>query len=289
LAEGLRTLRRKRRIVGKIRQITRAMKLVSAAKLKRATARWEQASYYCAQLDGACARAAEAAGQRLLPLAELPGPGASALLVIAGDKGLCGAYNASVVARAAQFAAQREAVSVFTVGGRTAELARQARLRVVRELPGLVDRLQGRDASELAAELLARYRSGEVARVDVCYARFVSRLVYQPTVVTLLPMFAAPAEAAVAAALGDALFEPAPPRLVEDLLPVRLRAQVLRLLLEAAAAEHSARLLAMSAATENAEEMLEILTRQINRARQAQITSELLDVVAGADALTSQA
>lgn len=288
MAEGLRTLRRKRRIVGKIRQITRAMKLVSAAKLKRATARWEQASYYCAQLDGACARAAEAAGQRLLPLAELPGPGASALLVIAGDKGLCGAYNASVVARAAQFAAQREAVSVFTVGGRTAELARQARLRVVRELPGLVDRLQGRDASELAAELLARYRSGEVARVDVCYARFVSRLVYQPTVVTLLPMFAAPAET-VAADAGDALFEPAPPRLVEDLLPVRLRAQVLRLLLEAAAAEHSARLLAMSAATENAEEMLEILTRQINRARQAQITSELLDVVAGADALTSQA
>lgn len=289
MPEGLRVLRRKRRIVAEIRQITRAMKLVSAAKLKRTITRWERANYYCAQVEGAVAKAAAAAGQELVPPTELPGTGRSALLVVAGDKGLCGAYNATVVARAARFCEQHEQVVVMTVGGRTTELARQARLTVVREFPAIADKLMGQDVNDISAHLLGLYASGKVQRVDVCYARFVSRLRSEPTVATLLPMTRPGAEPPAPATVGDHLFEPAPVVLVEDLLPMRLRAQLQRIMLEAAASEHSARLVAMSTATDNAEEMLASLTRQINRARQAQITSELLDVVSGAAALTTQA
>lgn len=291
MADSLRVLRRKRRIVGEIRQITRAMKLVSAAKLKRTMATWERVKFYFSQLDGALQVALAAAGPDALHRADRPAPvGRLGLLLVAGDKGLCGAYNSSMVSRAVQFAqAHEQQVSVLTVGARAAELARRAQLRVISEYPAVADKLQGHDAAQVAAHLLRLYESGEVDQISVCYARFVSRLTYEPTTLTVLPFSPDRPDQAATDAADGYLFEPDPGRLLRDLMPLRLRAQVHELLLEAAAAEHSARLMAMSAATENAEDMLESLGRQINRARQAQITSELLDVVSGADALADQA
>jgi len=287
VAENLRTLRRKRQIVGEIRQITRAMKLVSAVKLKRAMTAREHTGFFSAQLSDAVEIAAAEAG-RDLEHPYLTGRPVQhvGLLVIAGDKGLCGAFNSNIIGRARQFAGSAKAdVVTCTVGGRTAEMSRRARLHVQKQFAAVSDKLRGQDAQQVASYMLRLYDTGEVDEVHVCYGRFVSRMTQQPDVVQLLPLEIEPASAPSA---DRYLFEPPAGRLLVDLLPMLVRALIHHLLVETAASEHSARLAAMTAATENAEEMIEGLTRQINRARQAQITRELLDVVSGADALQSQ-
>lgn len=288
MAENLRTLRRKRLIVGEIRQITRAMKLVSAVKLKRAMAAREHTDFFASQLSDAVAIAASEVGPEPehpylvgRPVRQV------GLLVVAGDKGLCGAFNSNIIARARQFAgAQQVDVLTYTVGGRAAEMSRRARLRVQGQFAAISDKLRGQDAQQIAAYLLRLCDTGELDELHMCYARFVSRMTQEPEVVQLLPVQIGPRPGDAA---GQYLFEPPPRRLLGDLLPMLVRAQIHHLLVETAASEHSARLTAMTAATDNAEEMIEGLTRQINRARQAQITRELLDVVSGADALQSQA
>jgi len=286
--ENLRKLRRKRHVVGEIRQITRAMKLVSAAKLKRTTKARETVDYYFSQFSGAISVATVGAGSdfrhplmRTRPLERV------GLLVVAGDKGLCGGFNAGIVSRARSFVESQEVpVDVMTMGARTSEMCWRAQLRVTREFPAMLDRLQGQDAAAIADYALGLFRRGEVDSLHVCHARFISRTATEPAIECLLPI--APSKAADGDP-DDHLFEPVPGRLLADLLPAYVRAQVYQMLLETAVSEHSARLLAMSTATESAEEILEDLTRLINRSRQAQITRELLDVVGGADALEHQA
>jgi len=286
--ENLRTLRRKRHVVGEIRQITRAMKLVSAAKLKRTQQARETVDYYYSQLAGAISVATVGAGVEFLhPLVRTRPVKRIGLLVIAGDKGLCGGFNAGIVSRARSFVEDQVVpVDVMTVGNRTAEMCSRAQLRVIREFPAMLDRVQGRDASAIADYALELFRRGHVDSLHVCYARFVSRMTTTSAIERLLPI------SLPEAADGDPkdhLFEPEPNQLLADLLPVYVRAQMYQFLLETAVSEHSARLMAMSAATDSAEEILEDLTRLINRSRQAQVTRELLDVVGGADALEHQA
>ncbi len=288
MPENLRTLRRKRHVVGEIRQITRAMKLVSAAKLKRAQKARETVDYYYSQLAGALSVVAVGAGVEFLhPLLQVRPVERVGLLVVAGDKGLCGGFNAGIVSRARRFVEDQVVpVDVMTVGNRAAEMCSRAQLRVLREFPAMLDRMQGQDAAAIADYALGLFRRGEVDSLHVCHARFISRMTTESVIERLLPV--APPEAA-AGDPDDHLFEPEPDQLLADLLPAYVRAQMYQLLLETAVSEHSARLLAMSAATESAEEILEDLTRLINRSRQAQVTRELLDVVGGADALEHQA
>ncbi len=285
MPENLRALRHKKRIVGEIRQITRAMKLVSAAKLKRALSARDRAMFYYSQVAEATALTMAHSSPGLRdPLIDGRSVERIGLIAVAGDKGLCGGFNASVIGRAIEFARQQDVpVDVLTVGGRAAEMARRAMLHVRREYPAMVDKLQGRDAVAMAAQTLAMYEAGDVDAVYVCYPRFVSRMVNEPTIERLLPVEPPKSEAATDDGLY--LFEPEPDELLTRLLPMYVKAQVRQFMLEAAASEHSARLMAMSAATDSAEDILEELTRFINRARQAQITSDLLDVVGGADAL----
>lgn len=287
MPENLRTLRRKRHVVGEIKQITRAMKLVSAAKLKRTMKARETVDYYYSQLSDAISVAtvgADAGFQH--PLLQTRPVERVGLLVIAGDKGLCGGFNAGIVSRARGFVEEQDVpVDVMTVGNRAAEMCSRAQLRVIREFPALLDRLQGLDATAMADFLLNLFAGGEVASIHVCYAQFVSRMTTKPVIERLLPLmvtFDADSDP------DDHLFEPDPREMLGDLLPSCVRAQMYRVLLETAVSEHSARLLAMSAATESAEEILEDLGRLINRSRQAQVTSNLLDVVGGADALENQ-
>ena len=290
MASNLRILRRKRRIVGEIRQITRAMKLVSAAKLKRTIATRAKVQHYFSELSEAVGLVAAAAGPEVAnPWAEQREVETVGLVVVAGDKGLCGAYNSSIIGRALEFAeAQRARVVTLTVGTKAAEMLKRTDLVIAEEFPALVDKLHGRDAAQMTDHLLDLYRGGEVDKIDVCYGEFISSMVQRPALTTLLPVTFDQADMAATAAADRYLFEPEPAQLLVNLMPRYLRAQVHNRLLESAAAEHSARLTAMSAATDNAEEMLEVLTRQINRARQAEVTRELLDVVSGADALQSQ-
>jgi len=284
--ENLRTLRRKREIVGEIRQITRAMKLVSAAKLKRTT-NWRTAAHsYFDELRETLALVVPQVGEGFShPYLRVREVRRIGLLVVAGDKGLCGAFNANVIAQARRFARRSRArVELITVGTRTGEMARRARLNVVRQFPAIHERERGADVQDIAHYLLAAYDQGEHDEVRVCYARFVSRISSEPAVERVLPVPVPepPTEA------EQQILEPSPEELVAAILPKYVAARIFDMLLSSAAAEHSARVMAMTAATDNADDMIEQLTRQINRKRQADITRELLDVVTGADALSQQ-
>jgi F-type H+-transporting ATPase subunit gamma len=284
--ENLRVLRRKREIVGEIRQITRAMKLVSAAKLKRAL-NWRDAAHeYDTALEETLAVVAAHAGEIEHPfLVERPVERVG-LLLVAGDKGLCGAFNASIISAARRWVRGIGArVNTVTVGTRSAEMARRARLHVVREFPAINERERGTDAQEIARYVMGMFERDEVQQVHACYARFLSRINNEPDVRQILPVPLPEPEA-------DAqphIFEPSAPELAQKLIPQYVVARVFEVLLSSAASEHSARLMAMTAATENAEEMIGDLTRGINRARQANITRDLLDIAAGADALGQRA
>ncbi|MGC9317365.1 MAG: ATP synthase F1 subunit gamma [Armatimonadota bacterium] len=285
MPENLRTLRRKREIVGEIQQITRAMKLVSAAKLKRAMS-WRQAvDAYHDEVESALSLIAGHVPDLSHPWLAEREVARVGLLLVAGDKGLCGAFNANLVREARQFVRESSVrVRTYTIGTRTAEMARRARLNVVREFPAIHERERGADVQDVARYVTAAYETGEVDRVVICYARFLSRISNEPHIERLLPV-------QIPAARPDPelhIFEPDLDELVEQLVPQYVTARVFRALVSSAASEHSARLMAMTAATDNAEEMLEDLTRDINRARQSEITRELLDVVGGADALQRQ-
>jgi F-type H+-transporting ATPase subunit gamma len=280
--ENLRVLRRKREIVGEIRQITRAMKLVSAAKLKRSMDWRSAAQDYYTELEAALALvASQAEGVRHPYLISRPVE-RIALLLVAGDKGLCGAFNAQMIARAREFRDSADApIQTITVGARTAEMARRARLNVVREFPAINEREQGADVRGIARHVMRLYETGEVDQVTCCYSRFLSRINNEPDVENVLPvpLPEPPREESAP------IFEPPAPGLLHAVLPQYIVARIFQLLLSTAVSEHSARLMAMTAATDNAEEMIGDLTRLINRARQAAITEELLDIAAGADAL----
>ncbi len=287
MPENLRVLRRKREIVGEIRQITRAMKLVSAAKLKRAMTWRTAAQDYYTEVEAALSVVAAYAGEIEHPYFDEDRPVQRiGLLLVAGDKGLCGAFNSQIIGRAREFARTAEArVVTVTVGGRTAEMARRARLSVVREFPAINERERGGDVQEIARQVMGMYERGDVDRVTCCYSRFLSRISNQPDVQQVLP--APPPEPLEE--MNAPIFEPDALELARAMLPQYIEARIFQLLLSTAVSEHSARLMAMTAATENAEEMTDDLTRDINRARQAAITNELLDIAAGADAMGQKA
>ena len=283
MPENLRVLRRKREIVGEIRQITRAMKLVSAAKLKRSMDWRSAAQDYYTEVEAALAVVAAFARGVSHPYLEEREPVENVgLLLVAGDKGLCGAFNSQIIARAREFVHSSKArVSTITVGARTAEMARRARLNVVREFPAINERERGSDVRDIARHVMRIYDRGEVDRVVCCYSRFLSRISNEPDVQQVLPvpLPEPPADA------KPPILEPPAGELLKEMLPQYIVSRIFQLLLSAAVSEHSARLMAMTAATDNAEEMIGDLTRLINRARQAAITEELLDIAAGADAL----
>ena len=287
MPENLRVLRRKREIVGEIRQITRAMKLVSAAKLKRAMTWRTAAQDYYTEVETALSVVAGAAGSIEHPYFDEERPVANiALLLVAGDKGLCGAFNAQIIGRAREFVHNaEERVVTVTVGTRAAEMARRARLNVIREFPAINERECGGDVQEIARYVMGMYDRGDVDQVSCCYSLFLSRISNQPDVQRVLP--ASPPEPIEE--LDTPIFEPDAPELARAMLPQYIEARIFQLLLSTAVSEHSARLMAMTAATENAEEMTGDLTREINRARQAAITNELLDIAAGADAMGQKA
>jgi len=280
--ENLRVLRRKREIVGEIRQITRAMKLVSAAKLKRSMDWRTAVERYYTELEAALALVASHATEVEHPYLSGRPVERIGLLLVAGDKGLCGAFNSQMIGRARELARETDVrIETVTVGARTAEMARRARLNVVREFPAINERECGADVRQVARYVMRLYGSGEVDQVTCCYSRFLSRISNEPDVQQVLPVpLPEPPREETAP-----IFEPAAPELVRMMLPQYIIARTFRLLLSTAVSEHSARLMAMTAATENAEEMIGDLTRLINRARQAAITNELLDIAAGADAL----
>jgi F-type H+-transporting ATPase subunit gamma len=288
---SLRDIRNRITSVKSTRQITKAMKMVAAAKLRRAQDAILKTRPYAQLLDKALGRVAaraladEATSHPLL--AQRPARLAE-VVVITSDRGLAGGFNSNIIRRTQRFLTehgeQYEKVELATVGRKAKDFLRARKLDVRKDFVGVHQGLNYGKAEAIAQEYVARFVAGEVDAVFLCYNEFKSAISQTPVVVQLLPIQPPEAELAQAATV-DFLYEPSREALLADLLPRQVAMQVWRALLESAASEHGARMSAMESATKNAEEMIAALTLQYNRARQAYVTKELMEIVGGAEAL----
>jgi len=293
---SVQDLKRRIRSITNTRKITKAMELVASARLRRAQARIEAMRPYADRMLELMGVTARAAGSVRLPLLERREEVSRvALLPITADRGLAGAFNAQVLRRA--FALERElrvdGVEVkWLASGRRGRSSLTFRgYELIQAWQGFSERPEYADAQAIARRAAELYASEEVDRVIVVYNRFQSALVQQVTVQDLLPIpekviEGGEDEGEQAALRGDFIYEPEPEQILERLLPVYVETELYRALLESAASEQGARMTAMRNASSNAGDLIATLTLAMNRARQAEITQEILEVVAGADALT---
>ncbi|MXW02950.1 MAG: ATP synthase F1 subunit gamma [Holophagales bacterium] len=291
-------LRRRIRSVKNTQQITKAMKMVAAAKLRRAQDQILATRPYALELRKVTEHlAAVAAGEVEHPLLtphedegdDRAAFGKTLVLVVTGDKGLCGAFNAHVQRRTEQeMAALNGGGEILALGNRGADFFthRGAPMRGARR--GLFKDLSYATAQDLAAEVSNAYADGEYDAVYAVYNEFISVLSQRVSWERLLPIAREDVlghEGASANGHRPYLYEPSEAEILNDLLPRFVTFQIYRVLLESQAAEHAARMTAMDSATKNAGELIDTLTLQYNRSRQAEITTELIEVVSGANAL----
>jgi len=271
------------------RQITRAMKLVAAAKLRRAQDRVTAARPFAEKIMEVLGRIVARADASLHPLLARREAKRVDLLVIASDRGLCGGFNANILRKAEAFLLEREPRGVsmsISVTGRKARAYFRRRGREMRKVLADLRREPNVTlAAEIGDDLIAHYVSEETDEVWILYSEFRSAISQRPTLQRILPLGELPVGAAEADDTFDYKYEPSPDELLQDLLPGYVHVQVLRGLLESAASEQGARMTAMDSATNNASDMIDRLTLLYNRARQASITKELVEIVSGAEAL----
>ncbi|MFL6018434.1 MAG: ATP synthase F1 subunit gamma [Gaiellaceae bacterium] len=289
-------LRRRVRAVTNTRKLTKAMELVASARLRRAQERIEAMRPYADRMLELMAGTARAsASVRGLPLLQRRDVHTVAIVPVTGDRGLAGAFNAQILRRAMSVSRELEAQNVqvrwLPVGRKGTASLRFRRLELQGQWGGFSDNPSYGDAQAVAHRLAELYVNEEVDRVVLVYNAFVSALVQRVTVSDVLPISedvleTSDEERERDRLVGDFIFEPEPDQILERLLPVYLETEIYRALLESAASEQGARMTAMRNASKSAGELIDSITLAMNRARQAEITQEILEVVAGADALT---
>ncbi len=287
-------IQRRVRSVRNTSKITKAMELVAAAKLRRAQTRIEAMRPFADRMLELMAGTARASSSvRGLPLLQRREVGTVAIVPLTGDRGLAGPFNGQILRRA--FALEQELrgegkdVRWLVAGKKGRSTLRFRRYETDGSWEGFSDQPGYADAQTIAHRLAEIYTSGEVDRVVVVYNAFVSPLVQRVTEQDVLPiaenLLADEEDRREDALRGDFIYEPEPEQILERLLPVYLETELFRALLESAASEQGARMTAMRNASKNAGDLIDRLTLEMNRARQAEITQEILEVVAGADAL----
>jgi F-type H+-transporting ATPase subunit gamma len=292
---AVQDIKRRIRSVRNTRKITRAMELVAAAKLRKAQARIEAMRPYADRMQELMVGVARASSSvRGLPLLQRRDVGKAAILPLTGDRGLAGAFNAQILREA--FAIERglrnDGIEPrwLVAGRKGASTLRFRRYEIEQGWAGFSDNPHYADAQAIAHRVAELYAKEEVDRVIVIYNHFESALTQRVVAQDVLPIpedLLEGDEDSSQALLGDFIYEPEPEQILERLLPVYVETELYRALLESAASEQGARMTAMRNASSNAAELIDHLTLQMNRARQAEITQEILEVVAGADALTA--
>ncbi len=279
---GVRDIRRRIRSVSNMQQITKAMKMVAAAKLRRAQEKVIASRPYAKQIQDVLARLAQAQTDASHPLLEKRPVKRVGYILITSDRGLCGGFNANLIRLTRGiFEEQRDAESgLITVGRKGSDYFNRSNVKIISRFTGLGDNPDYNQARKIAGEIIGLYTSGEVDEVYLVFSKFVSVLTQEPTLAKILPI-----EPSEEKAGGDYIYEPSPQQMLEYLLPSYLESQVFSALLESKASEEGARMTAMDSATENAKEMIDKLTLAMNRARQAAITKEISEIVGGAAAL----
>jgi F-type H+-transporting ATPase subunit gamma len=284
----------KRRIqaVRNTRKITKALEVVSASKLRRAQLRIEALRPFADRTRELMMEAASHANVQGEPLLARREPGRVGIIVLTGDRGLAGGFNGQVVRRALQVGSEHAELGhevVYLPAGRKGLGTLRFRRRdVLTSWSGFSDRPAYADAESIAAAVVNAFVAGELDLVVLVYNRFVTALQQEVDAIELLPVpegELAGMDAKERANQGELLFEPDADEMLGELLVASLEVTVFRALLESTASEHGARMTAMRNASENASDLISAYTLAMNRARQAEITQEILEVVAGADAL----
>jgi F-type H+-transporting ATPase subunit gamma len=291
----LRSIRTRIKSVRNTQKITRAMKLVSAAKLRRAADAVARTRPYAQSLDEVLASLAGARADAELPphpLMEVREPRRIEVVLLTSDRGLCGGFNSNLIRRAQRFLVEEgpkyEEIQFSTIGRRGRDFARKRGIATRKDYVGFFGRLRFAMAREVATDLIAEYQTHKLDAVYLLYNQFKSAISQTITLVRLLPIVAPSTQKQPGPGgfiTPEHLYEPSRPELLEHLIPKQLATQIWRALLESEASEHGARMTAMDSATKNASEMIGRLSLQYNRARQAAITKELMEIVSGAEAL----
>jgi F-type H+-transporting ATPase subunit gamma len=278
-------LRRRIRSIRNTMQLTRAMKLVSASKLRRAQERILRSRPYAHKLGQVLSSVAARTSADEHPLLVERPPKRVCVVVLTGDKGLCGSFNAAILRRAIHLAAEHAdgQVGFVTIGKRGRDYLRRFGHRIVREWADVFRAVEFPLAAEISREVIEAYTEGRADRIYLVYNEFKSAIQARPTTQQLLPV--APLELPQSEIGEEYLCEPDARALLDSLLPHYVEQSVFQALLESVAAEHAARMTAMDAATKNAGELIDSLTLTMNRVRQASITTEIIEVVSGAEAL----
>jgi F-type H+-transporting ATPase subunit gamma len=293
-----RQLRGRIRSVRNTRKITRTMELVSTSKLKRAQDRVVAARPYAEALRDTLSDLLTPELAEQFPLLRVPksiakgGPRRAAIILLTSNRGLCGSFNANLIKEARRRIEQLEAggytVDLHAVGKKGAGYFKYMGRKLAGERQDIGDKPTADHAAEIAAPLITAYEAGQLASVDLVHARFQSALSTPPATVRILPVEAGRRAGGQAGRSGPQpyyLLAPSAEAILAELLPLYVRNTIYRGLVETAASEHGARRTAMKNATDNAGELIEILTRTFNRQRQAQITQEIAEIVGGAAAL----
>lgn len=282
----LREIRRRISGVKNTQKITKAMKMVSAAKLRRAQDAVIAARPYARKMKDLLQHLAGVVDVTVHPLFAQRDPVKTALIVVSSDRGLCGAFNSNIIKTGAGYAREHANVKIIAVGKKGFDFLSKNRFSIANKYTGVFASLNFALAQSIIAEVVRGFRDGEYDRVVVVYNEFKS--IIQQRVITeqLLPIPAPPQPAAGEhISHVDYIYEPSSVAIISELVPKHLNFQMWRMLLESNAAEHGARMTAMDNATTNANDLIRDLQLSFNKARQASITKELLEIVSGAEAL----
>lgn len=291
---SLRDYKSRIRSVKNTQQITRAMKLVAASKVRRAQERIENARPYSEKMsDLVNSLSLRVEGSPHPLLQDTMKDDKALLLIITSDKGLCGGYNANINRQALQFLRKREEAEketeIVVVGRKGCEFFARREYTFKKEFTDVYGKIDFSLAEEISGILTETFLSGDADEIHVLTTEFKSILSQSPRLSRLLPLAPAVPDAVDAGGdpvLTDFIYEPSVEGVLADILPRHITVQIYRALLDAEASEFGSRMTAMDNATRNADEMIETLTLQMNRVRQASITTQLLEVISGADALS---
>jgi F-type H+-transporting ATPase subunit gamma len=287
---SLKSIRKRIRSVKNTQQITKAMKMVAAAKLRRAQEGILSARPFALKMDEVLRGVGQRVDVAAHPLLQRREVKRVQLVVLTSDRGLCGGFNSNVLRKAQRYLLENqerfESIGIRTVGRKANDFFRRRGVAVKRDYPGIFAGLNIGVANDLAHELTAEYMAGDVDAVYLVYNEFLSAISQKVSLVELLPIAALEgAEVREGLRPVEYVYEPGRERVLNELLPRYLANKVWRALLESVASEHGARMSAMDSATKNASEMIGKLSLVYNRTRQAAITKELMEIVSGAEAL----
>jgi F-type H+-transporting ATPase subunit gamma len=282
---SMRDIKRRKTSIQSTQQITKAMKLVATAKLQKAKAQAEETRPYFNKMHSTIASILSQSGGLNHPFLNEREGSKSTYIVITSNRGLAGGYNGNVCKQVINSQTNVTDASIIAVGKRGRDLLKRKQFEIIDEHNDIVENPTYKDAAIIGEKVLEMYKNGEIDHLYIAYTAFNSTISQEPKLLKVLPLDINDFEEEEEKSLTLMNYEPSPEEVLEHIIPKYINSIIFGALKESVASEHGARMTAMDSATNNATDMIDKLTLQYNRARQASITQELSEIVGGAEAL----